>query len=636
MFPSFTSLSQRESKRQELLRQAEKELAIERQLDQRYAEAMWAADNESGLLVYPKPTNGTDTQTDLTIPPSATTGVQAGVPAATAMSVDSVADPGVFSEADRMRVDAALSGAPAVAAPLSPLSTASDQKIAYDRIKNLFAKFPEVQTWGFNPIFNTLSKKRRGTYSLGKDMELFLTRDRRFVGEDNQKRLSTEIDWVSTLGHIEEQMQAKGLLPKTVNTDAALSGMVPVPGNAPPPAVVPPVVDEKKREALEKLDAIATRRSKVKTMNTLKSDLPNWGPDQNDLKASGDGRVGTQAELLRLSRSKPKKVQMMETAGNTQSRLRDIYKDNPWLIKYSLPIQVETADLEYTTLPSNVWFDNNLNIVDSKTGNDVSAKYLKDTRILWLDNFEATIYFLYTVVDYYRAFPEKIDKDHFRSNLRDAKSTLEDLGFQVRDDAPMRREDLEMKPPAVGRGLTGAGYINKELKDKDGNLIKYHSNKGYNLAQLEGTGNASALAYKRIGTKFLHLPKLNDHLLKVVYPNRSAVGAQKRISAELAQLIKTLVFDGTIDNQLYESLPLADKRVFHELLRITHTQHALRDPVKDPRDVLKQEYIKLKGELMLGNDNPAMIRELKQVLVDMYSAKLISDDEFKQVLVALV
>jgi len=633
MFPSFTSLSQRESKRQELLRQAEKELAIERQLDQRYAEAMWAADNESGLLVYPKPTNGTDTQTDLTIPPSATTGVQASVPAATAsvgaepMSVDT----GVFSEADRMRVDAALSGAPAVAAPLSPISTASDQKIAHDRIKNLFAKFPEVQTWGFNPIFNTLSKKRRGTYSLGKDMDLYLTRDRRFMGEDNQRQLSTEIDWVQTLGHIEEQMQAKGILPKTVNTDAALSGMVPVPGNAPPPAVVPPA-----RPRSASWAKLAKSVSDKPTMNKLKSDLPNWGPNQNDLNASGDGRVSTQAELLRLSRSKPDKVQMMESAGNAQSRLRDIYKDNPWLIRYSLPIQVETADLEYTTLPSNVRFDNNLNIVENETGNDVSAKYLKDTRILWLDNFEATIYFLYTVVDYYRAFPEKIDKDHFRSNLRDAKSTLEDLGFQVRDDAPMRREDLEMKRPAVGRGLTGAGYINKELRDKDGNLIKYHSNKGYNLAQLEGTGNASALAYKRIGTKFVHLPKLNDHLLKVVYPNRSAVGAQKRISAELAQLIKTLVFDGMIDNQLYESLPLADKRVFHELLRITHTQHALRDPVKDPRDVLKQEYIKLKGELMLGNDNPAMIRELKQVLVDMYSTKLISDDEFKQVLVALV
>jgi hypothetical protein len=493
-------------------------------------------------------------------------------------------------------------------------------------------------SWGFNPIFNTLSKKRRGTYSLGKDMDLYLTRDRRFVGEDNQRQLSTEIDWVQTLGHIEEQMQAKGILPKTVNTDAALSGMVPVPGNAPPPAVVPPVVDEKKREALQKLDAIATRRSNDKAMTALKSGLKMWGPDRNNLKnSSGNGQVGSQAELLRLSRSKPETVRMIESAGHTQIQLRNIFQRNPWILKYSLPVMIKDENRAPKELPNNVQLDLKTRIVNVRDKQPVAATYLsKGKTIDWMANFEATIYFLYTVVDYYRAFPEKIDKDHFRSNLWDAKSTLEDLVFKVHHDAPMRREDLEMKPPAVGRGLTGAGYINKELKDKDGNLIKYHSNKGYNIAQLEGTGNASALAYKRVGTKFVHLPKLNDHLLKVVYPNRSAVGAQKRISAELAQLINTLVFDGTIDNQLYESFPLADKRVFHELLRITHTQHALRDPVKDPRDVLKQEYIKLKGELMLGNDNPAMIRELKQVLVDMYSTKLISDDEFKQVLVALV
>ncbi|ETM39291.1 hypothetical protein L914_14553, partial [Phytophthora nicotianae] len=47
---------------------------------------------------------------------------------------------------------------------------------------------------------------------------------------------------------------------------------------------------------------------------------------------------------------------------------------------------------------------------------------------------------------------------------------------------------------------------------------------------------------------------------------------------------------------MYEALSMDDKRVFHELLRISHTQHSLRDPIKDPRDVLKQEYIKLKGE----------------------------------------
>ncbi|EGZ11009.1 hypothetical protein PHYSODRAFT_264590 [Phytophthora sojae] len=194
-------------------------------------------------------------------------------------------------------------------------------------------------------------------------------------------------------------------------------------------------------------------------------------------------------------------------------------------------------------------------------------------------------------------------------------------------------EDLEMKPAVRGRGLKGAGYVKRmqDLRDKDG----HHSNRGYNLAQLEGSGTASALAYKLIGTKFVHLLKLNDGLLKVVYPNRSTVGPQRKISDDLSQLIKTLVFDGNIDQQLYDSMSVDDRRVFHELLRITHTQHALRDAIKDPRDVLRQEYIKLKGELMLGHDNPSLIRELKQVLIDKYSAKLISDNEFKEVLVAI-
>ncbi|POM77024.1 Hypothetical protein PHPALM_5659 [Phytophthora palmivora] len=175
--------------------------------------------------------------------------------------------------------------------------------------------------------------------------------------------------------------------------------------------------------------------------------------------------------------------------------------------------------------------------------------------------------------------------------------------------------NMEDDAPTLGRGLRGAGYIKKDLRERDGNPIKYHSRRGF----------YSSLAYKRIGTKFVHLPKLNEGLLKVVYPNRSNVGPQRNISADLTKLIKSLLFDGNIDQPLYDSMSMNDKRVFHELLRITHTQHSLRDPIKDPRDVSKQR-----------NDNPSILRELKQVLVDMYSAKLISDKEFKEVLLAIV
>ncbi|KAF1783078.1 hypothetical protein GQ600_2478 [Phytophthora cactorum] len=49
---------------------------------------------------------------------------------------------------------------------------------------------------------------------------------------------------------------------------------------------------------------------------------------------------------------------------------------------------------------------------------------------------------------------------------------------------------------------------------------------------------------------------------------------------------------------------LKDLKLFKEILRITHVQHAFRDELPDPLGSLKMEYDKLKGELMLGNGNP--------------------------------
>jgi len=39
---------------------------------------------------------------------------------------------------------------------------------------------------------------------------------------------------------------------------------------------------------------------------------------------------------------------------------------------------------------------------------------------------------------------------------------------------------------------------------------------------------------------------------------------------------------------------------------------------------------------MLGNDNPSIINQLKSVAFDMYSNKLISDAEFKDIITRLL
>ncbi|ETN16322.1 hypothetical protein PPTG_06488 [Phytophthora nicotianae INRA-310] len=146
---------------------------------------------------------------------------------------------------------------------------------------------------------------------------------------------------------------------------------------------------------------------------------------------------------------------------------------------------------------------------------------------------------------------------------------------------------------------------------------------GYNLRDIEGTGMASDLVYKRLGSKFVQVERLNDGELKIVYPNRKLVGKRRSVSPVVAKILKTLIYDKEVDQEAYNKLPMDDKQLFHEILRITHIQYEFKNPLQDPREALKQEYIKLKGEIMLGNDNPEIVEELKTVLVDMYSAKLI-------------
>lgn len=179
-----------------------------------------------------------------------------------------------------------------------------------------------------------------------------------------------------------------------------------------------------------------------------------------------------------------------------------------------------------------------------------------------------------------------------------------------------------------GRGLMGAG-VSPEGHRK---TTSYTSK---NLKTIEGTGTASDLKYKRVGSKFIRIADLRNNKLKLVYPNRTSVGRLRDIHADLAKLIHKLVFEKDIDQQLYGQLSIDDKKLFCEILKSTHLQHQFSNTLEDPLEALKAEFDKLRGELALGNDNPDLIRELKALTVDLYSQKLISEKEFRDIVVNL-
>lgn len=124
--------------------------------------------------------------------------------------------------------------------------------------------------------------------------------------------------------------------------------------------------------------------------------------------------------------------------------------------------------------------------------------------------------------------------------------------------------------------------------------------------------------------------------MKLVYPNRTGVGRIRDISPSLSKLIQELLHEKTINQASYDALPISDQRVIHDIIESTRLQYTFTNPLEDPRERLQSEFEKLKGEFMLGNDNPSLIKELKSLSIDLYSQKLISEKDFRDILITLL
>ncbi|GMF63750.1 unnamed protein product [Phytophthora fragariaefolia] len=100
-------------------------------------------------------------------------------------------------------------------------------------------------------------------------------------------------------------------------------------------------------------------------------------------------------------------------------------------------------------------------------------------------------------------------------------------------------------------------------------------------------------------------------------------------------MIRALVYKNHIDQAAYDKHSIDDKKLFKEILAVTHLQYNFHDKLTDPLETLRAEYDKLKGELDLGNDNPSIIKQLKSLTVDRYSNRMIDDKEFKEIITRL-
>ncbi|GMF24700.1 unnamed protein product [Phytophthora lilii] len=187
---------------------------------------------------------------------------------------------------------------------------------------------------------------------------------------------------------------------------------------------------------------------------------------------------------------------------------------------------------------------------------------------------------------------------------------------------------MGVKRKLKGRDLSGAGVAPLEGVVRRGRT--------YNLNEIQGMATPSAYIYRQLGSKYIRILDIDAKTLVIVQPNRRKCGPKRIISDPLQSMVRTLTFKQHIDQAEYDKLSIDDKKLFKEILAITHLQYNFHDRVEDPLKFLKAEYDKLKGELELGKDNPSIIKQLKSLSVDRYSNRMIDDKEFKEIITRLL
>jgi hypothetical protein len=125
--------------------------------------------------------------------------------------------------------------------------------------------------------------------------------------------------------------------------------------------------------------------------------------------------------------------------------------------------------------------------------------------------------------------------------------------------------------------------------------------------------------YTPFGTKIINKPDLNKGILKL----RSAKGGalvkipSQSVSSDLAEVLKQIVAGDIPSDNILDSLMDNDKQLLHKII----SESQLTDKVKVPDvnyDKIDREYrryLLLRGEVLAGNTNYELIKELKRAIL---------------------
>ena len=149
---------------------------------------------------------------------------------------------------------------------------------------------------------------------------------------------------------------------------------------------------------------------------------------------------------------------------------------------------------------------------------------------------------------------------------------------------------------------------------------------------------------KNFGNYALSLNSLKKGFLCVRYPSGAQIPhfPKVMISSRFRKIINDIVYEDKFEEEDYMNLDEQEQKLFDDL--ITFCKMDKRDNVKiykhkkytdKDRDETIKRFNVIKGELLAGNDNPNVVKELKLLMMKMYNEKIISKAELNKIMYQL-
>jgi hypothetical protein len=224
--------------------------------------------------------------------------------------------------------------------------------------------------------------------------------------------------------------------------------------------------------------------------------------------------------------------------------------------------------------------------------------------------------------EYYLSLPSKEIKNTY-------KSLIIPLIQEEDTQKGQEKERILIQEALTGIFRTDPG-IPKEIREKTSNV-------GLFTPQIVGTGyGMSDNTYITIGKYLVHKNNLLGGKLQVRSPNKNQVYGFKsqNITNHVKDILLKLNKKEPISFKDVDKLNEQEKNQLYMIGKKLHVSELFDIPstLKSNEDKLKDEFFLLRGSLMAGNNNPDLLRKFKIVLLKMKNNKLISLQEYNEVL----